>query len=346
MSVGAFEMGCGCGCESCEHVNETFDRADSTSLGSDWTEVSNDWSISSNVLTVASNSSIAVWSTAITVDYYRVICDVRSTVNADELGVVGYYTDSSNFYSAELRPNSGTAVLRLYKTVAGSKTQLATVDLTAALSTYHELSLCITRAWDGGLRLTAKIGSQTAIAEVAEFTPSLSGPGKAGVIRSTATGTTTWDNFRVESTFEENEDCEECYRKCCCDEGTVPRQVQAVVTDFGSHGSCGATCAALNGTYTLDYIGGCAWATSFPDVVCVGGTFSEIRLTINCGVSTQLSINGPNNSIPRERISFTPVAASDCDTFDIADNNSSPGTSNLCDGFPAPHWSATVTAIP
>ncbi len=199
-----------CGCKIV--FQDDFGRADNLSLGSDWTE-NGSLEIASNKLKATVNGDSAVYANTVSSSYYRVKATVRGTVNNDQSGVVACWTNTSNFYSAEVvfHATGGSGRLRLYKTVAGSKTQLATLNITASLSTDYELTLCIAPA-TSGIQLTASIAAPglPSYQSIGATDTALSSPGKAGVSRVAGTGVITFDDFSITPSYDSNGNCVTC----------------------------------------------------------------------------------------------------------------------------------------
>lgn len=239
----------GCGCCGCEVFTDDFNRADDTNIGSDWSEESGAWAIASNKLAGSSNG-IAVYNTTISQASYKVESIVRTDTANDTVGVVAYYTDANNYYSAILSIGAGTRTLKIFETVAGVTTERASVNVTsAAVNVDHTVSLCVNH--DGSSAHLAAMYGSTPLVAWSDATP-LSGPGKAGVYRKSAAGATTWDEFSVSLT--NTDDCPGCVCGLCT-EGTSPNSIQVVIA--------GATgyCSDINGTYVLDKVVDCYAAT-------------------------------------------------------------------------------------
>lgn len=172
------------------NVSDSFDRADSTNLGSNWNEYRVDFEISGNLLrNVDTASQEARWTQSVGANQ-DVSADCRVAAAGNSCGVMARWSAPDNFYYVRLDPGLGNVVL--FKKVNGVYTVLGTAMRTMAYNTFYRL------------RLVAK-GSALSVYFAGETTPAITlndaslGTGHYAGIRSYAStvGATGFDNFKV-----------------------------------------------------------------------------------------------------------------------------------------------------
>jgi hypothetical protein len=170
--------------------NDTFTRANSTSLGPDWNEALPNLEIFSNqVRNVDAGGKEAIWVNSLGPDQ-DVAADVKVTVTGNSAGVVARWSDVNNFYRARLDVGAGNIVL--FKTVAGVTTQLGVATRTLSYNTYYRVRLVAQ-----GSLLSVYFGNENAAA-IAVSDTSLTTGNFAGIISFASAAATTWfDNFSV-----------------------------------------------------------------------------------------------------------------------------------------------------
>lgn len=279
----------GC-CADCVLFADAFDRADSSDLGSDWSEAAGDWEIDSGSLTVASSGAIAVHATTLGASHYRVQVALRSDTAGDVLGAVAYYTDTNNYYSAEVTLHDTGPVIALYKTVSGTRTLLRSKSLLPGEADTGEpitLTFCLEQAGAAGKLLSAELSTTEARTRISASDDALSGPGQAGLFAQTVAGTIAFDDFLVEATEDAVSACADCPKECYACRHGLPDQFQVVASGFVDEPfTCsGNVCPDLNATYTLDFdglnaSGWCQWSLEFPTVSCPYGSYNRISLEV------------------------------------------------------------------
>lgn len=173
-------------------ASDTFDRADSTSIGADWTEQSGSWAIASNKLSQSSSgTSHATWDTALSASPaadYSVTVTVRLTTTGGA-GLTVRWQDDSNSYRTVV--NTVSQYLRLNKRVAGTNTTLGQYNGGQSIDTDYTIKCSVVGSdfevfQDGTSRITASDSDITAAGK-----PSLTSD-SAGKL---------YDNFLVEGTL-------------------------------------------------------------------------------------------------------------------------------------------------
>lgn len=139
--------GCRDCCASCTIAQDTFDRADSSSLGADWTVVSGTWSIADNGLQPPGLlDDIVKFNAADPGDADGVRWS--TTLNGGGVGLSGVirwivdYVDADNYHCAEIILG-GTSTLRLYRRQSGTDTQLgSSVSMSLNDTDTHTIEVC------------------------------------------------------------------------------------------------------------------------------------------------------------------------------------------------------------
>lgn len=245
-------VGCKC-CTECEILLDTFDRDDSTDLGSDWSEVSGSWAISSNA---ASGSGLLIAvnghpTGGTNIHARAVFADTNAKI------IIGY-DDSSNYHYAIF---DGTAVT-LYEVVSGTATALVTsdeVDYTSGGA--YVLSICY-----DGVTLFGYVSTDDAVGSVAWLVSSLAGDqGGLG-----ATSTIDCESFELTIAGTESVSCPKCPQNtipniCGCEEGDYLYQsylmdwdgtLSASTDPLGNWVCNDATCNTIEGPVIVDYVPG------------------------------------------------------------------------------------------
>jgi hypothetical protein len=109
-------------------ATDDFDRANAATLGANWSEDAGTWGIASNLADLQSataNAHAHYTGTAFTKNH-KVLVDVVTAASM-EAGIIFRWSDTSNYLSVRLMDVAGTKYLRLFKTVAGSETQIAEI---------------------------------------------------------------------------------------------------------------------------------------------------------------------------------------------------------------------------
>lgn len=306
-----FWAGCpccgGCECDYCD-ITDSFDRANSSTVGTGWTEEAGDWTIASNKLSIADadarlrlNDGGVECGFAATADEVA-FCEVtiRATSSGDKARVLPNHNPSGPLQFTAVEFVFGTNKLRLYENIAGAETLVFEKDWTFNTATDYVIRVESIEpnprlySFPNALRVEVD-GTHAATIphSCAGGTQFALGTG------DTVAGTITFDNFSMGTVCSVGcADNTQCYWPSPTDSA---QQMQVVVAglalDIGAAPCSGATeCSSLNGTYVLDRVGQeCAWEVDFSDVTCtlVGPdeTVSKLRLywdgeSAGCGVAT------------------------------------------------------------
>lgn len=278
--VGLFGFSPGC-CGCCVSLEQDFTGASSTPTG--YNETVGTWSYSSDSAHPGASGDILIYDTAWTQTYYRVSASMKTTANNDVLAVVAGYSDSSNYYSAEVTFTSSGATLRIFKTAAGTRTQLVAGSAQALIPTnsWMTVVLCISEDENGDPMFSAwmnpskdDVALETyvwAVGPVADTALTL--PGKAGMYARTATGTVDFDDFAISSTVDSANSCPQCAPLCqSCRHGQLDQmEVQIVGGSFA--GSYTLNADAIPGTGPIV----CVWRLN--NAFSVGCTFPTATYT-------------------------------------------------------------------
>ena len=209
---------CCCGCVI---FADDFNRADDTDLGADWTEGSGDWEIVSNRLRAKGGTDDQVCTADATNGTSPVYLSVKVIARAwgDQLRL---FTNGGTVY-VEIAPleTTGTGWVKLVTTTGSVEAQ---VDF--ALDTEYTLTLCIVDS--GSSFYAVATGGGETLYRFTAYTSSSSGVA-TGVLDDIA----DFDDFSLQRTASENDECQDCSTFTCgCLPGTPP-QIQV---DFETEG--------------------------------------------------------------------------------------------------------------
>ena len=130
--------------EGCPPVlSDSFERDDSTDLGSNWTEVSGNWEIDTNQLTVTSSGAIATSTQSRATPY---VFSVGVTPSADDQQprIIVNYVDSSNYIFIEVHAAAGDfKSIFLYEKSGGVDTLLSYVGHVAHTASSYTVQVCV-----------------------------------------------------------------------------------------------------------------------------------------------------------------------------------------------------------
>ncbi|MDC4206543.1 MAG: DUF6067 family protein [Candidatus Manganitrophus sp.] len=172
-------------------VGESFDRADTTDLGSGWNEYLADFGIRANeVSNLDTASQEAQWRASLGPNQ-EVSADCKVNAAGNSCGVMARWVDGNNFYYLRLDPGLGNIVLM--KKVNGVYTNLATANRTMAFNTFYRLRLVA-----NGNTLTAYFAGETTPA-ITVSDISLAGAFSGIRTYATAAGNTRVDRFNAVS---------------------------------------------------------------------------------------------------------------------------------------------------
>lgn len=288
-----------CCCTTCTTESQNFDGASSTPTG--YNETVGTWTYSANRAHPGASGDILVYDTAWADTYYRVSATIRTDTASDVLAVVGAYSDSSNYYSAEVTIAASSATLKIFKTVAGSRTQLATgVALNSfGVDTDITVVLCFSQSAAGNNQISAWMnraagdvatpGSAYIVGPVNDTALTL--PGKAGMYARTAAGSVDFDDFLISTSLESSASCPACESNCACCTHGMPANVDLTITG-----------GSFAGSYTLPFEASaasaaqtCVWRLNNAfSVSCFGTTYTDIAVYLSdaCTVKVEVGTSG------------------------------------------------------
>lgn len=285
-----------CG-RDCQSFEDTFDRADSTSIGGDWNEASGNWQIASNILQpdVGDTNAVVHITDAFLDENVKVTVQIQHNVDGDRARVILDYVDNNNYFFFEIMSGgAGTGAFRLYQRSGGSNTLLSELTLTVGTGSFQVYEACI-----GGGRFTAGIQG-TASKLGALITPSSPGSGFVGLGTGATVANAIYFNDFVAEEVRDN--CEECpcggcmfepdlgeFNGCCtqCD-WTEEYEVTVSAVNWIVNGSSTCDCDALIDSFILTrdpQNSRCFWRYEIDDFCTDGpdGVAASFTLTFTLG---------------------------------------------------------------
>ena len=277
-----FKWSPGCQCCACTIAEDTFDRADSTNLGSDWTEQTGDSEIESNRLVLPADA-IATFTPS--GGYYAM--EVVAQGDSGDKPRLIYYRNSSNWLAAELEiGTSGKA--RIIQRISGTTTTTAECDYSSSANTDYTLYLCHT-AVNSNFNTFYETGEVTLYSVATLFidcSPVVRGQfdslvhnivSESGVATGGTAVDVQFDNFK---SLDFNTDtcalCDEC--PWPFSDGTevystgddAARPDLKITVPTMTNGTC-STCGDYDGEWTTTYDDFCIWTlNASPTTTCEG----------------------------------------------------------------------------
>jgi hypothetical protein len=287
-----------CCCSSCTYFIDSFNRTDSTTLGTDWTEVSGDWEIDTNKLKVTGTDAILLWTGEMpTAADLIVNAQLTTRSNGDKVRLIADYIDDDNYVCFEYEyVSTYVGYMRIIDRVAGAET----IDREITIASSNPNTPIARLVLTGG-RLLGYLdeGAGSVVEGVVSpnrtFTSAKVGIGTG----DTFTAGKIADWFRVETpgdaiyTEDSNGSHSGLPTKCrkpitlnCPDEATATVDLTAGQVD-----PC--VCATLNGQYAVDIWGFhgpsnnnsqfyTAWRYDFGGTVC-GANYIYMEIFTNTG---------------------------------------------------------------
>lgn len=329
-----------CCCDQCEvEASDDFERDDSTTV-SGWTEVSGDWEIVSGSLrgvdpgdgTLDSDHLITFDSTSAH-DGYRVLANVllpSGSVSGD-VHLVAHYVDSNNYHFAKLSINAGTGAGELdvgrlragVEVEAGSNIGAGTLSL----DTTYQVELCLAKIWESTNYYAWQLSAVLSDADGEILTVSVGDPflgtstlftdfaptGKAGVRLDSGSPIWRIDDFTIAPESAEVSECPSCRSACDVCGDAPPAQMEVTLDGIAVFFGCG-DCDDLNGTYTLEYGGGCYWSIPLGSITC---DYEALVLRVQASQVTVQLYAKANNGTPLVTWRKTDTF-SDCDFDELA----------------------------
>ncbi len=254
-----------CCCVDCTLFADAFDR---DAIGSNWSVQTGTWTIATTgggeLTTSSSNAEIDQGAGG---DGGKATATVNGSGQMQVgLGAAGAYV------AAEL--DTSGATFSIVVVSGGTRTvlrQCPASDSTATISLCSDIYVYGTetfRIFTASLNGTALLTWGDAVGPCESF---------SGVLATgTISGSATFTNFTMANASCENSSCPQCAQCCWLPGGSLPSQVQVVISGLGPAASgigltpcTDAQCDALNGTYILDQQSDCtASYVGCPDIPC------------------------------------------------------------------------------
>ena len=250
-----------CGCcgddpppGGCTILSDSFDRDDSTDIGTDWDEVEGDWSISSNRL-VVSGSGIAATIAQRNIDSNYVV--MALLVGGSRL--IFDYVDEDNWHALQYNYTSdSSASITVVKCTAGSVSTINTTSFNPSTKTgvpYDEIGI---RGCVLGDRVVVNYGTSVAgNSYVVAITPH---GGLGAGVGSTGTAAEI-DDFAFSYYVDHGDDCPYCLVNCatCAESGvTLPEYIVDLSGFSFANDECDR-CVEITGEYAVQYFSDCTW---------------------------------------------------------------------------------------
>lgn len=218
----------GCTCCDCEYFADTFDRSNSTDIGSDWTETAGDWSIDANTLSVTTANAIATCNVAAPTNSMKVKLTMDAGVGINNaVRCMVSYQDSDNYLCVEFERNAAAPHdLRLIRRASGSETTLASTTTSYSTFSANVNEVC----WDDdrGI-LSCQLGQPGGPAEYDILSAVTTGFGTSTIAVGTGATMVGTARFNTLRALKIDSPCEPCYVTCShCTDGQEPRQFQIV----------------------------------------------------------------------------------------------------------------------
>jgi hypothetical protein len=228
----------------CTFFSDSFNRADDDDIGNGWNEESGDGDISSNDLTTASSNAVFIQD-EVHPDGdpdIKITATFSIPTSGDTARVIVNYTNTSNYWFAEVRAGSG-AYLRIYQRSGGSNTLMSSISGTVEST----VTICVSVFNNF---MSAKKISGASLDGIAA-TGSFAGP-EWGVGTGTISGTVSIT--QVSAAIVNGEDCKGCGLSCAkCEDSVAPAGAKVVIT--GMNGDSMSCCTAYNGTWYQPFTG-------------------------------------------------------------------------------------------
>ncbi|MBI3804405.1 MAG: DUF4091 domain-containing protein, partial [Nitrospirae bacterium] len=171
-------------------ASDSFDRANSSSLGENWNVYTPAYQIYNNQVRNTDTASQEAQRLSIIGANQDVAASCKVAASGNSCGVIARWSNANNFYYVRLDPGLGN--IALFKKVNGVYTQIATAARAMAYNTYYRLRLVVK-----GSSLTVYFANESTIA-IAATDVALSAGNYAGLRSYTSAAFTTYfDNFKA-----------------------------------------------------------------------------------------------------------------------------------------------------
>lgn len=150
--------------------------------------------------------------------------------------------------------------------------ELTSLTLSTAAATYIDFEACLA---NGVLKANAN-------GNIIAWPTTMPTGGRAGIGTGGTAATVRFDRLTISRVENDDLDsvCGECELPCAiCDTGVANPQITVEISGIESHGLC--TCAELNGTFILDWIGSCNWRYTFSPAACNSRPFPIYFIDVN-----------------------------------------------------------------
>lgn len=284
---------CGCGGVSCSLFSDTFTRADSSSIGAAYTEQIGLWEIISNSLRVTSSLLPAIVTSASAPSQQNISIQVNfeNAASGTKIRAIWGYTNTSNYYFAELYIHGSAGYVKLYHRSGGSDTLLST-SMTSDTLSRTRLTIC----YDGNI-LGANADTHWTYTSTIVSAPGGTELYGIGVVNPVTTSGVRFTSIYV---TKAESGCDICHPgNCCAVKATPPNSgIHCIFDDFGPPQTL-----QLDITGFFDGGGGdCSWCGGEPMVgswVVQNQNSTEIFPCINsagpCSFGYEEAVNFPSD---------------------------------------------------
>lgn len=227
------------------------------------------WSIGSSELTTSSNNSLVIFDDEIPGSgVVPQTIDVRVRLRGGSATIIGLaYTDDDNYLFARLEYNGGLEIIRLYKKVAGTVTQIGSgvVFTGSGLPVQVRVRLCF-----NGITLVANRFGGTAtvgaiVSDTFEGRKALVGTYNGTISVQTDFDAIAYGSLGTNEAWptnigDETEGCMKCSPSCAqCDASHPPPAEIQVTLGSGPTNDAYCACDEIPGVYALTSDSGCCW---------------------------------------------------------------------------------------
>ena len=288
----------------CTIVQDSFERADSTDVGSEWLEVAGDWSISGNAVTVTATDGLLIAAATRATYFAHYLVDATLS---DGGRLVFDYLDADNWYA--LQYLKGIGRVYLYQCSGGMVSFQDSLLTISSQPASISLRVCV-----NGSTLIVNRGTN---AIVRTFTPF--GGNRAGV--GCASGSVTIDDFLFSYDRSDDPTCPFCNANCttCADNSQTLTEYLVDLANFTFTSNQGsndcARCEAISGEFTVAATPtGCLWQYVEQDFCGSGCTDPDCLPLADLVITLKLIPLGSGDCRLEVRISLSINSAPNCDT--------------------------------
>jgi hypothetical protein len=282
---------CGClGClASCDIIPPLGQDLFNSDTSANYETISGSGAISGGAFNTSSSDAIFLHRCAFDDGKGKTRCNHNSSIAGAKTRVFGAWTDVDNHLFAEFEfVTTTTGILRLFKRVSGTNTELKSVTITSSMSFEVGLEIC----WDG-VEVQCTISNGLLGTTYGHLSTNETMTGNRGGFGGDANGDTlSFGSFRLTRNA-----CASCRRCAACNAGTIAEQIQVDIAGMGDAGC--VDCSGLNTTYFLDYqgttiptgIGHCKWRAPVSDSTCTSINAIEVEYNFISSTVTQVFVS-------------------------------------------------------